>query len=197
LTYDYDIHDEWRAAVAGMSPLSDYVKMLQLQDGIYPANFIKLRFVENHDQPRIRGLTTSLEQAKCWTALAAFLPGAFLTYAGQETATDRQPTLFEHDPILWPDTQPILADFITRLAAIKKDPVMGGHFEILADDNHFQVYWRGSQRLLAGIFNVRGASATVSVNLPDDTYLNLLDDTPVKVLKGNIDLPLEPVIVAA
>jgi hypothetical protein len=119
-----------------------------------------------------------------------------LIYAGQETATNRQPSLFEHDPILWPDQQPTLADFLTQLAAIKKDPVMGGHFEILVDDNHFQGYWRDNQRLLVGIFNVRGASATVSVNLPDSTYLNLLDDTPVKVLKGNIDLPLEPVIVA-
>ena len=90
----------------------------------------------------------------------------------------------------------MLTDFLTRLAAIKKDPATNGQFEILAGDNHFQAYWRRSHRSLAGFFNVRGASAMVSVHLPDGTYQNLLDNQPVKVLKGNLDLPLGPIIVA-
>ena len=124
------------------------------------------------------------------------MPGPFLIYAAQETATRRQPSLFEHDPVHWPNTEPILTDFLTRLAAINKDPATNGQFEILADDNHFQAYWRSNQRSLAGFFNVRGASATMSVDLPDGTYINLLDDQPVRALEGNLDLPQEPVIVA-
>lgn len=56
LTYDYDIWPLWQAAVRGHAPVGRYLEMLRFQNCIYPANHVKMRCVENHDQPRIMAL---------------------------------------------------------------------------------------------------------------------------------------------
>lgn len=53
ICYDYDIYGAWRAVVADAIPVKSYLEMVRLQTTIYPENFIKLRFVENHDQQRV------------------------------------------------------------------------------------------------------------------------------------------------
>ncbi len=195
LTYDYDLHDTWLACLKKKIALADYVQMLAWQEVIYPANYIKLRFVENHDQSRAAALIPDPNQLKSWTAFMAFLPGAFLIYAGQETATTKLPSLFEVDPIVWPTDQPILSNFLTRLTGLKKDPAIEGRFDVLADDTHLQACWDNRGHGLYGLFNVRGYTGSVSVQLPDGRYPNLLDETVITVSAGTVDLPLEPVVV--
>lgn len=51
--YDYDLYVAWRAAVQGAISIKSYLELLRLQTFVYPKGFIKLRFVENHDQDRI------------------------------------------------------------------------------------------------------------------------------------------------
>lgn len=53
MCYDYDIYGVWRATIAEVIPVKSYLEMVRLQTTIYPENFIKLRFVENHDQQRV------------------------------------------------------------------------------------------------------------------------------------------------
>jgi hypothetical protein len=197
LTYDYDIHDDWVACVTGQISLNDYVQALARQEVIYPANFIKLRFVENHDQPRAAALIPDRNQLKCWTAFMAFNRGAFLIYAGQESAATKLPSLFEADPVDWPapGDKPVLSDFLTRLARLKKDPATDGTFELIARDTHLQARWENRSQGLYGIFNVRGHTGRVAVDLPDGRYVNLLDDTKLVVSQGQIELPLTPVVV--
>ena len=175
--------------------MAEYAKILELQEGIYPANYIKLRFAENHDQPRLAHLLPNPTQRDCWTAFLAFLPGAFLIYGGQETGTDHLPNLFEKDVINWP-RQPSVSHLLSRLTALKKDTATDGHFDILERDTHFQARWQHAARQLYGIFNVRGIDNTVPVQLPDGSYTNLLDDTPLTVSNGQINLPKYPVIVS-
>jgi len=194
ICYDYDIHNEWAACVRGDLSLTDYVKMLELQDGIYPANYIKLRFVENHDQPRAAALFPDTNQLKNWTAFAAFNKGAFLIYAGQETGTDKLPSLFEIEPIVWSTGTPPLSDFLARLTALKKDHATDGTFDILARDTHIQAQWR-YQSSLYGIFNLRGIIGSVPVKLPDGDYTNLLNGTSITVAGEHVNIPPEPVIV--
>ena len=194
ICYDYDIHNEWVTCARGDMSLADYVKMLDIQEGIYPANYIKLRFVENHDQPRAAALFPDIHQLKSWTAFAAFNKGAFLIYAGQETGTDKLPSLFEIEPITWPKGTPPLSDFLARLSALKKDLATEGAFDILTRDTHIQARWRHKSSLY-GIFNLRGITGSVPVELPDGTYTNLLNDASVIVVGGHVDIPPEPVIV--
>ncbi len=55
LSYDYDIWPAWEKAVADPADVPLYTSLLWQQKGIYPAHTIKMRCVENHDQPRIMG----------------------------------------------------------------------------------------------------------------------------------------------
>jgi glycosidase len=195
LTYDYDIYDEWVGCLEGKNTLADYARMLDWQEAIYPANYIKLRFVENHDHPRAAARIPELDRLKCWTAFMAFNKGAFLIYAGQETGATKLPSLFELDPIDWPDDEPILSDFLARLTALKKDPATDGQFEVVAANTHLQTRWVKGGHGLYGIFNVQSLTGSVPVELPAGAYTNLLDDTEIIVSAGQIELPLLPVIV--
>ncbi len=155
LTYDYDIWPVFQAAVRGDMPVSRYLEVVQLQECIYPATYVKMRCVENHDQVRIMRLAPTPAQARAWTALAAFERGAFLLYSGQESAAWRTPSLFEVDRVRWGTYE--LAPFLTRLARLKKDPAeTDGGFLFLADAPAVQAAWLHPGGSLYGVFNVDG-----------------------------------------
>ncbi len=195
LTYDYDVKDEWLACLSREISPADYAEALARQEVIYPANYIKLRFLENHDWPRFAVQVPELNQLKCWTAFIAFLPGALLLYAGQEAAATHRPSLFDPDPIRWPEGEPVLTGFLSRLTELKKEPATNGLFDLFPGETNLQARWDHQGQGLYGFFNVRGRSEVTPVELSDGRYLNLLDDTEITVSKGQLDLPLSPVIV--
>ena len=53
LEYEYDVREVFDQYLRGEVPLSRYLDALSFQEACYPANYNKLRFLENHDQPRI------------------------------------------------------------------------------------------------------------------------------------------------
>jgi cyclomaltodextrinase len=93
LTYDADGAEYLYGYFAGQYELQDYLRQVYLQEVLYPAHAIKLRFLENHDDPRFASKVRDPDALRCWTALMLLLPGATLLYAGQELALgrDRQP----------------------------------------------------------------------------------------------------------
>ncbi|NPV57463.1 MAG: alpha-amylase [Anaerolineae bacterium] len=194
ITYDYDIFPVWQHAVIGKQPVSRYLDMLRFQNCIYPANFIKMRYVENHDQIRIMKLAPSRDQALAWTAFQAFNKGAFLLYGGQESAATHTPSLFELDKVQWGSYE--LQKFITSLAVLKKDPAqVHGRFAILNNDAPIEAVWYYPPASLYGIFNVNGASGKIPVNLPNGSYTNLLTGTTLRVSAGTMTAPKFAAIV--
>jgi len=194
LTYDYDIWPIWQAAVTGKVPTARYVEMLRFQDCIYPANFVKMRCAENHDQARILDLAPTRAQALAWTAFQAFNKGAFLVYAGQESAARHTPSLFDIDKIAWGNYE--LQPFLTTLANLKKDPAQAsGKFVLLADEPVIQAAWYLPGASLYGLFNTQAVEGRVAVPLPDGTYEDLLSGAPVRVSHGEIALSEAAVIV--
>lgn len=188
IVYDYDIWSIWLAAVAGRVPVSRYLEMLRFQDCIYPANYVKLRCVENHDGARIMKAAPHREQALAWTAFSAFNKGAWLIQAGQESAATRTPSQFEIDPITWGDYE--LQPFLSRLAVLKKDPAqLGGRFVPLAGEPALQATWLYGRQSLYGVFNVRSQPGQAAVFLPDGEYEELLNGGRVPVCGGQVRLP--------
>ncbi|OGO28082.1 MAG: hypothetical protein A2136_05705 [Chloroflexi bacterium RBG_16_54_11] len=188
MTYDYDIWPIWQLAVQGKVPVRRYTEMLRFQDSIYPANYIKMRCVENHDQARIMRLAPSRSQAMAWTAFQAFNKGPFLMYAGQESAAKRTPSLFDIDKVEWADYS--LQPFLARLAKLKKDPAqVEGIFIVLHADPAIQAAWELPGKSLYGIFNTSGKTGYILVNLPDGTYRDILNDGQLSVRGGKTLLP--------
>ncbi len=204
IQYTYDVWGIWQAAVTGQVPVGRYLEMLRWQEVSLPANFAKLRHVENHDNFRIMRFAAGRSQALAWTALAAFCHGPFMIFAGQESAARRWPSLFEPDPIQWGSYE--LTDFITALTRLKKHPALTeGAFVVLDDDPCVQLAW-GSPRHgrltpppsgtgLYGVFNVDAATPRLPVQLPDGEYADLLGGGTVVVSGGAIDPPQSAVIL--
>ena len=193
LTYAYDIWPIWQATVRGDAPVARYLEMLRFQDCIYPENFVKLRYVENHDQARIISYAPNRTQALAWTAFEAFNKGAFLIYAGQESGVTHRPSLFEIDKVEWGQYE--LSPFLSRLAALKKDPAQTeGQFTILDGDPAIQAAWHKPGESLYGVFNVNGAEGSVDVQLPDGVYHDVLHDKEISVRFGQIAL-LESAVI--
>jgi glycosidase len=194
LTYDYDICSIWQAAVAGRAPVVRYLEMLRFQDGIYPANFVKMRCVENHDQPRIMKLAPSRSQALAWTAFEAFNKGAFLIYGGQESAATHTPSLFDVDKVPWGNYE--LQHFLTTLANLKKDPaIISGQLVLLESEPAIQAAWHWPGASLYGVFNAGAATGQTTVRLADGIYTDLLSGALVSVKHGRTAMPDSAFIV--
>ncbi|UCC64158.1 MAG: alpha-amylase [Anaerolineae bacterium] len=194
LSFDHDIFPIWQAAAVGKVPVARYLEMLRFQDCVYPANFVKMRCVENHDQPRIMALAPSQAQALAWTAFQAFNKGALLFYAGQESGARHTPSLFDVDRVAWEDYA--LQPFLTRLAQLKKDPAqVEGEFVLLEAEPAVQAAWIHLGGRLYGVFNTVAAMGSAAVHLPDGIYTDLLSERSVKVHKGKMLLPESAVVL--
>ncbi|MBK8988516.1 MAG: alpha-amylase [Chloroflexi bacterium] len=194
LSYDYDIWPTWVTAVTDPTAVPTYISLLQFQAGIYPAHTIKMRCVENHDQPRIMRQAASRAQALAWTAFQAFNEGAFLIYAGQESENEHTPSLFDVDKVIWRDYA--LQGFLTRLCQLKKDPAQAnGQFAVITAVPAISALWQSENEGLYGVFNVSGADEVMPTPLPDGRYTDLLSDRPVEVRDGQMSVPETAVIL--
>lgn len=198
ITYDYDVFDAFKAYLAGRIDLEDYLQLLRRQEIIYPANFIKLRFLENHDQPRIASFTHSQAQLRQWTAFNYFHKGTALLLAGQEAQTAKHSGLFGKDPIDWSG---LISDFtalLQTMAAIKKDSLMiKGYYRIhyVSQPGVIMASYEYGRQILLGIFNVEDQDGLLAVDFPDGKYTNLIDLQEILIKDRTIELQSKPVII--
>ena len=198
LGYEYDVYHQFRDCVEGKIPLSRYAEALNQQEVIYPANYVKLRFLENHDQPRAASLFPDETVLENWTALLYFQKGATLLYGGQERSCVHLPSLFEKDPVDW-TSGPDRTAQLQRLAQLKRNPLLSEgayHAQALPQDL-LRVIYRAGERQLVGLFSLRGASAPAEVPVPDGRYENLIDGTQVEVQHGVVNCQGHPVALQA
>ena len=183
ICYDYDIWPIFQQAVQGLLPVRLFLELLRLQEAIYPANYVKMRCVENHDNRRIMRLARNRSSALAWTALLAFCKGPFLIYGGQEAGAMHTPTLFDVEKIDW-NGYP-LEEFLTILARLKKDPAQKeGRFVISSAEPVVQAAWEHPTQSLFGLFNVNESVGEIQVMLPDGVYEDLLNGEKLIVNDG-------------
>ena len=177
--------------------MSDYVKRVQMQEYIYPSNYVKLRCLENHDQERIASLVKSMEQLKLWTTFVYLQKGATMIYAGQEALCTHTPSLFDVDKVDWSRyNEAGVADLMVRLAELKKDDVMNGFYQLELGDVFDTVYlaYETCEEKRVAIFNFGLKSGEISVNVPDGEYEDLMTHELIAVYNGKIRLSAEPII---
>lgn len=200
ICYDYDIHKFFRAYLRGECNLSKYAECVNMQEYIYPANYVKLRYLENHDQDRAKQIITEEDALLNWTAFIYFQKGTTLLYAGQENQNEVRPDLFEKDVINMDGSHDI-SDLIRRLYPVKKLPVMAdSSYQIRAFDDlgvivgeHKGIH--SSDRLI-GIFSFKGQDGSVETGLEDGVYSNLIDGKKICVEGGKVNLAVCPAVIA-
>lgn len=187
MTYDYDIWPIWQAAVKGDAPTKRYLEMVEFQKGIYSTGFIKMRCVENHDNPRIMAFAPDEISAKAWTAFEIFNPGAVLIYAGQEAGATHTPSLFDIDKVNWEDFR--LQAWLTKLLTIKKSGIfIHGTQHFLSAEPVIQSIWLDQDKILYGLFNVNNTEVPVACQLADVQYKDLITQEWVSVENQAVEM---------
>ena len=196
MEYEYDIREVFDKYLTGKTSLDHYLDMLNFQEAIYPANYNKLRFLENHDQPRIASFIPRESDLINYTAFLYFLKGTTLIYAGQEFENDHLPSLFEKEPIDR-NTGKDLSALMARLRQIKG--MFGGDDWFCAEGDSEQdiaVLRRGSgEHQFLGVFSLKSSRGGVTVGLADGSYENLIDGETVECRGGKICCEGKPVIL--
>ncbi|GAA0076523.1 alpha-amylase family glycosyl hydrolase [Clostridium sp. CTA-5] len=197
ITYDYDILSFFNKYIDGKISLSDYINILNFQDCIYPVNYIKLRFLENHDQPRIKSRLKDEEELKNLTAFLYFQKGTTLIYAGQEKENVIRPNLFEIDKVNW-NTGYDISELMKCLYKIKKDRIfIVGDYTLECDNDSDIIIgkYETEDEKVIGIFSIRGNKADIPVELNNGKYLNLIDNSELEVNEGKIRVSGKPIII--
>lgn len=187
ISYDYDVKDGFDRYIEGQWPLQRYVELLCWQQTTYPDNYIKLRFLENHDTKRAAALLQKGPALLNWTALMYLLQGTALVYAGQEVAATHCPSLFERDPISW-KTETDLHELLVQLNHIKKMDILARgfcHLEVQPPEAVVVRYSYG-RKILCGVFSLNGSPCEVTLNLPNGQYAGLLGAASVEISDGKV-----------
>ena len=174
-------------------------KAVNMQEYIYPANYVKMRYLENHDQDRAKEIIPKESALRNWTAFLYFQKGATLLYAGQENQNETRPDLFNKDVINLDGSRDI-SDMLRQLYQIKKLPVVAkSSYRLSADEGlgaaigeHKEIQGKG--RLL-GIFSFEGKCGQVEAGIQDGTYTNMVNGKEIRIEDGKIDLKMCPVII--
>jgi glycosidase len=197
MEYDYDIREVFDKYLKGETTLSNYMDMFNYQEAIYPQNYDKMRFLENHDQPRICHYVKNKSDLENYTAFLYFLKGSTLIYAGQEFGCDETPSLFDKD--VFPRNTGIdLSELLAKLDTIKKTVLDDDdYFKADADDeNDIAILERDNNKSKkVGIFSLKSKSADVKVDLPDGDYKNEISGETVTVSNGKIHCDSKAIII--
>ena len=186
MEYDYDIREAFDSYLRGEAPLSSYTELLNFQESCYPDNYIKMRCLENHDQPRIASFIKDPQALVNWTAMLYFLKGSTLIYAGQECCEDHCPSLFDKDTVNW-ETGKDITPLLKKLGRLKKELLSPEDcFFAKADDKHDTAIlerWDDKRHLL-GIFPLKASGSEIKTELPDGVYKDFLNSESVTVKDG-------------
>lgn len=196
ISYEYDTYKFFRSYLEGNISLEEYLEKKRSQEYIYPANYVKLRFVENHDQPRAAFIFKEKTDLKNWTAFSFFEKGTVLVYAGQESRDYNCPSLFDRDLVNW-DVDREYADYIKKLISIKKKDIFSyGNYRIFKSIKQGVIHAEYSykDKKLTGIFNVERKIGKYNLELKDGIYINLIDDKNIEVTNGEIELSNFPIM---
>ena len=194
LEYQYDIWESFERFLEGKALLHEFCEQLNFQEAVYPENYNKLRYLENHDQKRIASRVKDEGALDNYTAMLYFLKGTTLLYAGQEFSCTHTPSLFEKE--VFPRTGRDLSALLARLARFKKACLGGGFFVARADDERaIAVMERSGIGFRAvGVFSLRGERGPVRVEAPDGEYPEWVRGGRVLVKNGQILCTGEPII---
>ena len=195
IEYQYDVWECFERYLRGEALLSAWTELLDFQEAVYPENYNKLRFLENHDQPRIRDRVRAEQDLENYTAMLYFLKGTTLLYAGQEFSCTHKPSLFEKEVIRRDGTD--ISPYLQKLAEIKKTVLSPeDSFTAGADDaHHITVMERSSHgKKTIGVFSLRSKSAFVQAEIPDGIYENLIDGSQITVKEGRFRCNGHPIV---
>ncbi len=198
ISYDYDIYPAFTGYLAGRSGLKKYIDDINRQEYIYPDNYIKIRFLENHDQSRAHFLIPDEKVLKNYTAFSFFQKGTAFVYAGQEFGISHLPSLFDKDTVIMkPENGIDMTDLIKKLSEIKKDDIFtdSSYCVYGSEDGIITAVHEKNGKRAVGIFSTKPGVANAFIPLADGFYINRIDQKSYEVFRNRINSQGEPIII--
>lgn len=194
-TYDYDGYEKIDKYFRGEGNLKNIVDYIKIQQVIYPRNFLKMRFLENHDKLRIASLISSKEMLKNWSTFYMLLPGPILIYAGQEIRENVYPDLFEKTHINWDKGDYEFLNFFKKIITISKEIKQESfYFEIKEiKKGVVEIKWSGNKNDYIIILNLEKRYGSIHLNDFYEGY-DMINEERYYLKKTN-DLKKEPLII--
>lgn len=197
ICYDYDIWHTFIMYLKDNIPLSAYIREVENQEGTYPDNYVKMRFLENHDQERFTHYCSDKKSVLNYTAFMFMLKGTALIYAGQEAMLAHRPDIFEQDIVDFGAGEDI-SEFIATCARLKKELLKAdGIYRLIPNDeqNVAIVSCEMQQECVLGLFSLKGCQESAKAYLKDGCYKNLLTQEEIQIENGMLPCDKLPVIV--
>jgi glycosidase len=183
VSYDYDVFPWYKSYLEGKSTLAEYAEKINDQETTYPANYVKLRCLENHDRNRAKFCIPDEKALLNWTAFLYFQKGMTMIYAGQEKENEYRPSLFEKDTVNW-DTGRDLSQFMAALYKIKKNPLFANSsFSVRALPADIIVAsHKGPDSCVIGVFSLKGSASLVHIDdIEEGKFTNLIDGATFRI----------------
>jgi glycosidase len=185
--YPYDIKDYQDDFIANKKNLEKWLFSIKEQQAIYPLDFVKARYLSNHDLERIGSYYRKKDLEKIW-AFNFFLPGLTFIYAGDEFGEDIRQTLFEIEEIDWEKKNYDLTKLFKVLSQIKKaDIYREGFFDYEVINDVAILKYLQNGNVSYGIFNF-GNQSSIKTNIKDGTYINKITGEKIIVKDGIINI---------
>ena len=183
--YEYDTYDYLLKYMKGETGIIDYLTRVEAQEAVYLKNYVKVRFLENHDFGRANTYLKDESRLKNILTLTYFCKGMAFLFNGIEVASTHQPNLFEIDEINWKDyNKANIVDYIKQLNEIKKRNVFADgvwNYKIITD-SVVKISLENSEEEIIAIINLNHASGMVNIEL-EGKYFNLLTKENVTINK--------------
>lgn len=195
--YCYDIGREQGGFIERKgTTLARWMEEVLAQEGRYPADYVKARYLDNHDRKRVAEFWQCDNLKTLW-ALNFYLKGMAFVYAGDEVSEQHHNSLFEVDEVNWSfGTEKDISALISKLAAIKKHAVYreGAFDAVMCGDDAVVCSYVTEKRKSVGVFNL-GEPTAVDVPLADGRYTNLIDGKRVTVKLGRLAVGTLPIVI--
>lgn len=196
--YDYDVFAMTKKVFSREYPLSLFKDIYNFQSATYSEDALKLRFLENHDQPRIAEYISDKSELKNWLAYSFFAKGLAFVYEGQEYGISHRPSIFDKDTVDLSNHFIDFTEFISRLNNIRKREFFSNYdsYKLLNNPEDILVIKYGfKNHNIIGIFNVRNFDGYINIGAREGIYHNLLDGNEIVVKNGLVKSDKEPIII--
>lgn len=197
ILYDYDVQSYLEGYILGHCDFSSFVRERRNQEVVYPRDYLKLRFLENHDsKERAASLIENEYSLKNWKAFSIFEKGIPLIFAGEEIMCKDKISLFDNDKINWNNSDKVYYNFIQKLLKIDNlDIVLNGIYTINALSNDcIHIRYRYKGETLHGIFNFGEQDRIIKVEVLEGHFENIITNEVFNLKDETLDLNLAPII---
>jgi glycosidase len=198
--YEYDSYDYLYKYMKGECGIQEYLSRVEAQEAQFSKNYVKVRYLENHDFGTANSYLKDDTRLKNLMVLSYFCKGMAFLFNGIECCSRHLPNLFEIDEIDWDDyNRSHMADFITTLNTLKKKEVFSnGVWEYhLITDSVVTISLKNKEEEYIAILNLNHSTGMVNIEISGkfknvltgeilslDKYLKVSDD-PMVLLKIN------------